>query len=342
MIQPDLPSDLSDTDEVRAAQCRLPRAMKLPNFFIVGAPKAGTTSLYEYLGQHPRVYVSPLKEPYYFASEVRAEHFSEEERPRIERELRSLAEYLRGDLRAKRFGGLVSSWEDYLKLFGNVSEEIAIGEATPHYLWSESAPGNIAARIPRARIIISLRNPVERAFSDYLHMLSVGAIRRSFREQIEANLRCTSKRIGLDWPFLEYGHYHEQLLRYFRVFPREQIHISFYEDLERAPQALIAELYTFLGVDAFHADLSQRHNEPRVPRSGWAASLLKAYARMPHLLQFAPASLRPRLRSLVLRPRASLRMLPADRTFLIDYYRDEIGKLAALLDRDLSAWLKGS
>jgi hypothetical protein len=63
---------------------------------------------------------------------------------------------------------------------------------------------------------------------------------------------------------------------------------------------------------------------------------------MPHLRRFAPSPLRRRLRSLVLRPRASLRMLPADRTFLIDYYRDEIGKVAALLDRDLSAWLKGS
>src|SRR5258708_10655790 len=118
-------------------------AVKLPNFFIVGAPKAGTTSLYAYLDQHAQIYMSPLKETHYFSSEVRQKNFSEEERSRIARNMRELEAYLGSDMREKRFGGLVSSWEDYLKLFRNVSDEKAIGEATPHYLWSGSAPRNI-------------------------------------------------------------------------------------------------------------------------------------------------------------------------------------------------------
>src|ERR1700724_3338547 len=93
---------------------------KIPNFFIVGAPKAGTTALYAYLDQHPQVYMSPLKEPNYFAAELRPENFIAADRPRIAREMLALQEYLRGDLREKRFGGLVASWEDYLLLFRNV------------------------------------------------------------------------------------------------------------------------------------------------------------------------------------------------------------------------------
>jgi hypothetical protein len=175
---------------------------KLPNFFIVGAPKAGTTSLYAYLDQHISVYMSPLKEPNYFASELRVENFVEEARPRINCEIDALQDYLRGDMSEKRFGGLVSTWDDYLKLYRKVSDETAIGEATPCYLWSETAARNIAARIPHAKIIISLRNPVDRAFSQYLHMVTVGSTRRSFREQIEANLRNESKQLGPLRPLL--------------------------------------------------------------------------------------------------------------------------------------------
>jgi len=87
---------------------------KLPNFFVVGAPKAATTFLYESLQQHPQVYMSPLKEPNYFASEMRPEYFPEEARAWVVRQMRELEAYLRGDMREKRFGGFVTSWEDYL------------------------------------------------------------------------------------------------------------------------------------------------------------------------------------------------------------------------------------
>ena len=125
--------------------------MPIPNFFVVGAPKAGTTALYAFLDQHPQVFMCPLKEPNYFADELRLENFALDEQPRLARETRALEDYLRGDLREKRFGGLVSSWEDYVSLFRNASTEIALGEASACYLWSPSAPGNIAARIQRYR-----------------------------------------------------------------------------------------------------------------------------------------------------------------------------------------------
>jgi Sulfotransferase family len=315
-------------------------SLKLPNFFIVGAPKAGTTSLYAYLDQHAQIYMSPLKEPNYFAGELRPENFSAEMRPRILREMRAVEEYLRGDMREKRFGGLVTSWEDYLRLFRNVEDEIAIGEATPIYLWSATAARNIAARIPHAKIIINLRNPVDRAFSQYLQMVTEGVIRRSFREQIYANLRCEIKQFGPAWPLLEFGHYHGQIQRYLDEFPRSQIHISFHEDLERAPGPLVADLFAFLGVDrSFATDVSHRHHEPRIAKLAGVDYFLKRWRVWPYLRNLAPRPLGPRLRSLMLRSRASLEMEPADRAFLTDYYRNDIEKLARLVDRDLTAWL---
>lgn len=285
--------------------------------------------------------MSPLKEPSYFAFEMRPENFSAQLRPRIDRELRALEDYLRSDMREKRFGGLVSSWDDYLKLFRNVSDEIAIGEATACYLWSQTAPRNIAACIPHAKIVINLRNPVDRAFSQYLQMVTLGSVRWSFREQIEANLRRQPQQFGAWWPLLEFGRYHEQVTRYLTEFPRSQIHISLYEDLEREPGRLMSDLFTFLGVDpGFSADVSSRHHEPQVPRLPGIVHLLKRWGTWPRLRSLTPPPLRPRLRTLLLRSRASLAMEPADRAFLSDYYRDDVVKLANLLGRDLTAWLE--
>jgi hypothetical protein len=314
--------------------------MRLPNFFIVGAPKAGTTSLYQYLRQHPQVYMSPVKETHYFCSEVRPENFTAEERPRVLREAEAFKDYLRGDLRQERFGGLIAQWEDYVTLFRNATDEIAIGEATPLYLWSRTAARNIAARFPHAKIIISLRNPIDRAFSQYLHMVAVGATRRSLHEQIEADLSCRSTQIGAEWPFLEYGRYCEQIKRYLAEFPRSQIHISLYEELERTPAELLANLFRFLDVDSgFHADIAVRYNEPRIPRLARVTQLMKRSSWWPYLHKLAVGPFGAVLRRAMLRPRATLRMDPAARALLADYYREEITQLAQLLERDLRSWL---
>jgi Sulfotransferase family len=315
-------------------------APKVPNFFIVGAPKAGTSALYAYLDQHPQIFMSPLKEPNYFASEIRPEHFGPQDRERVASEMQSLAAYLRSDMSEKRFGGMVSSWDDYLRLFQNVADEVAVGEATACYLWSQSAPRRIARQIPHARIIVNLRNPVDRAFSQYLQMVALGRTRRPFREQITQSMRRDPEQFGSSWPLLEFGCYHQQLTRYLGEFPRSQVHISLYEELEREPARLLSELFAFLGVDPLHrVDVSARHHVPTVPRLTATAYLLKKARIWPYLRKLAPNPLGPRLRALMVRSRASLVMDASDRAFLADYYRDEIEKLAVLLDRDLSAWL---
>src|SRR6266480_2280597 len=96
----------------------------LPNFFIVGTGKAGTTSLYHYLQQHPQIYMSPIKEPCYFASEIRRENLTSTHLQHIRWMSRKLQD---------PFGWLVSEWNDYVRLFQDVHEETAIGEASVAY-----------------------------------------------------------------------------------------------------------------------------------------------------------------------------------------------------------------
>jgi hypothetical protein len=245
----------------------------LPNFFIVGAPKAGTTSLYHYLDQHAGVYMCPIKEPCYFASELRPENFSDRERRRVEEEMRSLRLYLDGPASNKRFGGLVTDWDDYVKLFSDAEDGQAIGEASVCYLWSETAAGNIARAAPGARIVMILRDPAERAFSQYLHGLTLGLVRGTFREHVQANLGCTERKFGPSYPLLEFGLYYEQVGRYLGRFPRQNVFIRLYEEYRDDPLKVLAELLRFLGIEAdFPPDIPRRHLEPRIPR--FAAPML--------------------------------------------------------------------
>src|SRR5262249_4673959 len=111
----------------------------LPNFFIVGTGKAGTTSLYHYLRQHPRIYMSPVKEPCYFASEICAENLTDTHLRHIRQMSQRNADRLPSADSVGPFRWLVKEWDDYLELFQDVRSQSAIGEASVAYLWSETA-----------------------------------------------------------------------------------------------------------------------------------------------------------------------------------------------------------
>jgi Sulfotransferase family len=311
-----------------------------PNFFLVGAPKAGTTSLYHYLDQHPAIYMSPIKEPHYLANEIRLENFTDKIRARTEERLPALRRYLEGPMSEKFSGGPVSEWKDYLKLFHRVYRETAIGEASVCYLWSRTAPFNIAARFPDSRILIMLRDPVERAYSQYLHALSFTRSYVPFRSHIDRALAYTGAKFTDVYPFLQFGLYYEQVKRYFELFPRERVHICYYEDYVRAPLGTIQAIYRFLPVDdRFVPDLSQRHMQASVPRSWETNRWLKATGLWSAARNLSPPPLRRWLKRVVFRPRRSMALEPADRALLIDFYREDIHRLETLLNRDLSAWL---
>jgi hypothetical protein len=280
----------------------------VPNFFLIGAPKSGTTSLAQYLAQHPAVYVSPIKEPCFFAPEV--VDFDPRARVQFERDAPSLRAYLDGPMREPRDRGIVLDWPDYLKLFKHVKGETAIGEASVSYLSSPSAAWAIHARVPHARLFAVLRDPAERLFSHYKAARASRATMRPFLTWLDEQLATEAGRqvrAGSAWA----GHYATHLQRYFDVFPRAQVRAYLYEDFTANPPATLADIFSFLGVDPTAAvDFSQWHNVTPTPRYLWTG---------------AP---------LLLVPTA------AERARAIELYSDDIRRLESLIDRDLSAWLK--
>jgi len=201
-----------------------------PNFFIVGAPKAGTTSLYAYLKNVPGIYMSSLKEPNYFSVST---HFKRDKKP----------------IRDKK---------KYLSLFEKVKDEKIIGEASPSYLSDPEAPKLIHQIVPDARILISLRDPVERAYSAYL-MNVRRRTKKSFSQQMENTL---SNEILPSEKLLTRGLYFNPVQRYLDIFGQKQVKIIIFEEFIKNPKTLIEEILEFLG---YNKPLETFENEVHNP-----------------------------------------------------------------------------
>ncbi len=202
--------------------------MRLPTFLIIGATKAGTTSLHHYLGQHPEIFMLPQKETNFFAQ----------------------------DSALCLLDRTVRDSDEYRTLFAEAGDAKAIGETSPAYLAVPDSPELIRKMIPDAKMIVILRNPVERAYSHYLMRGRQG---KEKRENFEECLAVED----LD-PMRSYksrGFYGEQLARYRAQFPRERLKIFLYEDFVESPLTVLEECLKFLDVDpTFVPDMSQKHN----------------------------------------------------------------------------------
>lgn len=295
-------------------------AVRLPNFFIAGAAKAGTTSLYRYLAQHPQVYMSPVKEPTFFgAADILS---SPQKSLMLERTARDRAP-------------LVVEWDDYVALFRNVRQEIAIGEASVSYLWQPSAARAIQARIPGARLIFALRDPAERLFTHFL-----GSAWRDPRATFRTRFRAALEPGGIGRNLVNIGRYATHLQRFFDVFPPEQICILLYEDYQADAPAVLRSVFGFLGVAPDHPiDVSRRHGETVVPRFRSLHALRLRVLGAAPVVPWLPDGARRALKRLYRRA-PQMTMDPADRRMVIDYYRDEILRTADLIGRDLSGWLR--
>lgn len=295
----------------------------LPNFLVIGAAKAGTTALWQYLRQHPELYMSPHKEPRFFALYGRPVNFRGP-----------------GDMTEFNF---VTELEAYQELFAGVRDEKAIGEVSPWYLYVETAAPAIRKLLPDVKLVAILRDPVERAFSNYLHAVNEGLEPLpTFREAMDAE----EARIRDNWsPRFHYkskGFYYRQLQHYLEYFDRGQLRIYLYEDLINEPEAMFADLFEFLGVDpGFRVDTGKRHNESRPVRSRTLRQLLEGrnvIRRGARLLVPGPLRAAIRERVSALNTGQKPRLSGRDREYFIEVYRDDMTKLEAFLECDLSRW----
>ncbi len=319
---------------------RCMKAQAIPNFFIAGAPKAGTTSLYHHLSQHPDIFMSPVKEPCHFSLETRPENYVPELRARVQETMYARQAQARGNLDHGPTQGIVADRRDYLGLFDGRRHERAIGEASVHYLWSKTAAKGIAEFNPTAKIVVILRHPAERAFSEYLYHLANGHVSHCFSEHIVAGLK-TDGKFSFVNPFLAFGSYGEQLERLFDHIPPQRVGVWLYEETLADPAKFFRELLTFLGVDAdFVPDRSRRYLQMAVPKAVGMTQMLQRCGVWPLLRACTPARIKPMVKKLIYKPRASLVMRPEDRRFLIEYYRDDVRRLERVIERDLSAWMQ--
>jgi hypothetical protein len=312
---------------------------RTPNFFIAGAPKAGTDALYYDLDQHPEIYMSPLKEPCYFSSEIRVAAFEASLQERMRKEADSARQYIAGPMREKRFGGIISEWEDYLKLFAGMKHEKLAGEGSVSYLWSKTAAAAIASRVQDARIVIVLRNPADRAFAQYLKSVSDKTVSCSFSRHLQACFSYNNERLGILHPFLEYGMYGEQIARYLSVFPREQISMSLFEEISVNPSKWLAGICEFLGVStAFSPEYGRGHYRPNVPRLVRLTQAAQRGGAWQRAARHIPESLRAPIKRALYRKPQELKMTREDRELLGRHYQDDRRLLEDLLKRDLSIW----
>jgi len=292
--------------------------MPLPNFLIIGAPKAGTTSLYRYLEQHPQVYVSSLKEPHFF----------------------SFGEMDPADPAAFIPPRAIRTARAYDRLFNGVRGETAVGEASTTYLASRRAADRIAQRLPGARLIAVLRQPAERAYSSYLmHRQLFGEEAPTFEAALEKEQYAIDRGIRPRLRYRSTGYYYQHLSYYYGLFPKEQVRVLLHEDLRDRPLETLKEIFGFLQVDdAFVPDVSLKYNVSGIPRNSAVTWLLRAvHPLRPHLVSLLPARMVSGVGQALLK---TPRLEPETRATLCAHFRDEILKLQELVHRDLSHWLK--
>jgi Sulfotransferase family len=303
---------------------------RVPDFFIVGHAKSGTTAMYEMLGRHPQIHMSRVKETWYFAPELRSPSRSREN-PRHPDTL-----------------------EGYLALFEGASPGQLLGEATPSYLFSHEAAGRIAALRPDARIIALLREPASFLRSLHLQFLKTDVeTEKSLRRALELE---DERRQGRALPrnstrpqalrYSEHVRYVEQLRRYEQAFSREQLLVLIYEDFRADNEGTVREVLRFLElsddlpVESVEVNPAVRIRSPRVHelvRSLYLGRSPAARLSKNAIKAVTPRGARRRALALQRRAQQGAPRAPDERLTLElrRRFRGEVEALGEYLDRDL-------
>ena len=277
------------------------------NTFIVGAPKAGTSSLHFYLNQHPQVCMSSVKEPNFFSA----------------KEVENL--YYNSDI--------VSSTKDYNSLF---ESDLKIkGESSVSYLYYPQVARRIYEYNNDAKIIIMLRNPTFRLFSHYLMDKRLGFCSVSLQEIYDN--RGTHSLFFQQ--FFSLGNYSEQIKKYQEVFDKSQILILLYDDLKLDTKLVVERVFSFLNVEKKDVDL-QVKNQMLVPTNGLLSVIYKFRFIRKFLRFLFPSQLIKSIKKTFFNSKNIDKLSPSELKMISNYYEDEISNLELLINYDLSSWKK--
>jgi len=275
-------------------------AVRRPNFLFIGAAKTGSSWMYEIMLQHPRIFVPAIKDPYFF----------------------------------DRFYDLGMDW--YLRLFEPAPESAeAVGELSHDYLYSPLAPQRISRDLPGVRLIACLRNPMDHIVSSYVQMVHAGVTRAPLDEAVRTFPALVSE-----------PSYSRYLPVWLELFERSRVKVVLFDDLRAAPRGFATEVFDFLQLETpDFIDYDRVVNAADVPRSyllakvvagGTAAARHSGLVGLVGSLKRNPAMLRLLYRPVV--PAERPRLGEAERARLAPYFRDEIARVAELIQRDLTSW----
>jgi hypothetical protein len=304
----------------------------LPDFFVVGAAKGATTSLHSYLGQHPGIFLPEMKELYSFAFNGQQPRFK-------------MAD---GKPREK----MGRSWDEYFEIYKNSPKDCLMGDTSSWYLYyPEKVIQNIKRLYgPSARnikIIMVLRNPIERAWSHYCMHMGHGHVTIPFKETITGEFRDTvtnpDKGYFPGYDYIGFGMYAKQVKAYLEAF--DHVNVFLYEEFSKDSAGVAEEIVKFLGLpSAGGFEKVKRLNVSGAPRSGPAALvgrlLFKPYLLKRMLRWVLPPTLRYKFKNTVGRFLFQKKELSVeDRAILVKVFEEDIRELQGILGRDLSRWL---
>jgi len=295
-----------------------------PSFVIAGAPRAGTTWLYRNLEGHPDVFLTPNKEPRFYAVEE-ADHLA-----------------FAGPGDERWLSHLVQDRAGYEALYEGARQGQLRGEASSDYLYrSRTAADRLHREVPEARLIFILRDPAHRAYSNWLQHVQHGREPLSFAEALNAEEERIERGWAWWWHYARRGYYAEQLEPFLDAFPHEQVLILLHDDLRRDPRQLLAQVCRFLEIEPIVGERAeQRHNQSLVPRSPTHARVRRlvrpaAAASAAVLPKGAEERLRRWFQGKTLGPTIS----DADYLRLRRIFTADMTRLAGITGLDLSAWL---
>lgn len=291
----------------------------VPDFFVIGAYRSGTTFLYRALGQHPQVFVPVLKEPNFFAVDG-----NENATPEL-------------------LGRSVCEPDEYERLYRDAASSQRCGDVSPEYLRNPAAPARIRQTHPDAPLVAILRNPVERAYSDYMQHRARGSEPcATFAEALDLQ---DERRAGLSRSaphYVDSGMYGVQLERYLEVFDRGQLLVLLYEDLQADAADVTRRVFDHIGVDpAVDIELQSDVNASGLPRNVAYRALLRARRSVgTRLSPRVVESVRPYWDRVMRRGLVKQDLGADDRRRLVEIYREDVERLQALIGRDLGHWLR--
>jgi len=281
-----------------------------PNLFLVGAPKAGTTTLYNYLSNTPEIFASRKKEPNYFCINIIPDNY---------------------------FIKPIRDKSKYLKLFEKATDEKFIVEGSVAYLSDPDAPKLIYKVSPNSKIIISLRDPTERVFSEYLMFVRLGHFKLSFSEQLQLELahEADKSRPNLG---LFHGFYSEHVRRYLDTFGQDQVKIIIFEEFVKDTKNVFEDILKFLGINSTMKNFKEKSYNPYSVAQGLMA---KQILRSTALSKIANKVMSTEQKSLLIekfltKKQPKPKITENDREILVNYYRNDVSKLEKLLGRRIS------